>query len=306
MKEYNLKAVERLTGLTADTIRAWEKRYQAVVPSRSENGRRVYSDEEVKRLSFLSELVSGGHSISKIANHTDKELISIINKTRPMLESKMQSNLESKIEKELNSLFAAVDQFDLNAVRFCLARLRFEVSPKVFVFDLIVQIMYWIGKRIVENKLSISQEHALSEAIRMHLTEIYESIEGQDGTLSPQKSLLFCTRDGDPHDFGLWMSAIMCRYAGYKTNYIGKSLPAESLVEAVEKLKPYAVVIGASAIPLEEQKITITNFIKEIDSKMSSKVEFWIGGAGLTNFKRPNTKRTIWTFEKIDELKDKI
>src|ERR1700742_4910186 len=67
MSGISILAVSRLTRLTADTIRAWEKRYSAVRPARGSGGQRLFSDEDVSRLTLLREAVGAGQSISHIA-----------------------------------------------------------------------------------------------------------------------------------------------------------------------------------------------------------------------------------------------
>ena len=61
-------AVVHRTGLTAQGIRMWEKRYDAVVPKRKDTNRRLYSRTDVERLALMKQLTDAGHSISSIAN----------------------------------------------------------------------------------------------------------------------------------------------------------------------------------------------------------------------------------------------
>ena len=81
-KYFNIQMAAELSGLSAHTIRAWEKRYQALTPERAENGRRLYSNREVERLTVLSQLTRLGSSIGQIARLPDEELNEIyLNKT---------------------------------------------------------------------------------------------------------------------------------------------------------------------------------------------------------------------------------
>ena len=50
---YSIKAVSQATGLTVETLRAWERRYRVVVPRRDDMGRRVYGPDDVLRLRRL-------------------------------------------------------------------------------------------------------------------------------------------------------------------------------------------------------------------------------------------------------------
>src|SRR5512136_1568897 len=78
--QYPIAAVARMTGLTLDTIRAWERRYGAVTPERGARGR-VYSDAQVQRLRVLSALVGQGHPISEVAGLTDARLKELLRRT---------------------------------------------------------------------------------------------------------------------------------------------------------------------------------------------------------------------------------
>ena len=57
--QYPIRAVARMTGISVDTLRAWERRYEAVSPARNDRGR-LYSDDDVARLQKLGELVKRG------------------------------------------------------------------------------------------------------------------------------------------------------------------------------------------------------------------------------------------------------
>lgn len=71
---YGIGTAARLTGLTVHTIRVWERRYQAVLPERSDGGRRRYSARQVERLGLLKQLTDLGESIGSIAALDDDRL----------------------------------------------------------------------------------------------------------------------------------------------------------------------------------------------------------------------------------------
>src|SRR5580700_2846659 len=71
---YPVQVVVRQTGLTPHLLRAWEKRYAAVHPTRSESGRRVYSDLDLRRLKLLSRITKQGHPIGSVATLPDEVL----------------------------------------------------------------------------------------------------------------------------------------------------------------------------------------------------------------------------------------
>ncbi|MES9972026.1 MAG: MerR family transcriptional regulator [Candidatus Thiodiazotropha sp.] len=73
-QSYGIGAVSRLTGVAQDTLRAWERRYSVVVPTRTEAGRRVYTQSDIARLSLIKQLVDQGDTISSLANLSLQEL----------------------------------------------------------------------------------------------------------------------------------------------------------------------------------------------------------------------------------------
>ena len=101
--EYKIGAVSKITGIGTETLRAWERRYKAVVPNRTDSGDRVYSSENLTKLFLLKNLVDAGNSIGSIAQLSVKELenkwdnciqLSGANSQLAMSESRMQVSNE--------------------------------------------------------------------------------------------------------------------------------------------------------------------------------------------------------------------
>jgi len=75
---YQIGTVATLTGLDPHTIRAWERRYGAIKPLRSETGRRRYDDRTVERLQLLKALVDCSQSIGRVAHLPDEDLRALL------------------------------------------------------------------------------------------------------------------------------------------------------------------------------------------------------------------------------------
>ena len=71
---YKIGAVSRITGIGSETLRAWERRYQAVTPSRTTSGDRNYSRDDVAKLLLLKSMVDAGISIGTIASLSYEQL----------------------------------------------------------------------------------------------------------------------------------------------------------------------------------------------------------------------------------------
>ncbi len=73
-EHFQISTVARLTGLTVHNIRAWEKRHGVVRPGRTDTKRRMFTREDIRRLSLLKALVDAGHPIGMIAPLSVTEL----------------------------------------------------------------------------------------------------------------------------------------------------------------------------------------------------------------------------------------
>ena len=302
---FNLKSVLRLTGLNPDTIRAWEKRYEAVKPQRTDTGRRMYTQQEVNRLKLLAELTTSGHSISSVANLTDDKLVSLLatnHSGAPLLKSKQ---LNAQIPLVTEQLLEAVEKYDLNSLEIHLSRASYTMSPRDLLFHMIPQLMYKAGNKVIGGEFSIAQEYTLSEMIKRYIRRIYDHLEPVDGTFQKDKVLLFATPEQHLHDFGIWLSAILCRFQGFKTVMIGPNLPAQSLISAAKQMNPHAIVLGFSPISQSELKMKPISYLRELHLGLPENTMFWLGG-GYPKFSPGDFNREIWKFDSLDELERKI
>ena len=80
---YRIGAVARLTGISPDTLRIWERRYDIVEPQRTPKGGRLYSQKDVTRLTMIKTLVDQGYAISTVANLPVDELNRRLNSAQP-------------------------------------------------------------------------------------------------------------------------------------------------------------------------------------------------------------------------------
>jgi DNA-binding transcriptional MerR regulator len=59
---YSIGAVSRMLGVPTATLRAWEERYGAVVPERSDGGQRLYTRTQIEQLQFVQGSMQAGAS----------------------------------------------------------------------------------------------------------------------------------------------------------------------------------------------------------------------------------------------------
>lgn len=76
---YRIGAVARLTGISVDRLRAWERRYAVVETRRTESLGRIYTRGDVDRLTMIKQLVDLGNPISSVAHLDDTQLADRLN-----------------------------------------------------------------------------------------------------------------------------------------------------------------------------------------------------------------------------------
>src|SRR5262245_19589889 len=101
--QYPIRAAARLTRLSIDTLRAWEKRYSVVQPRR-QDGMRMYSQADIERLSLLRQALEQGHSIGHASGLSNSELSALASLSTP-------ARLSALSEKPLQTLLTAIENF---------------------------------------------------------------------------------------------------------------------------------------------------------------------------------------------------
>lgn len=75
---YSIGTVSRLTGVKADTLRVWERRYNLGASHKSASGRRQFTQSDLEHLQLVSALVEGGIRIGDIARSERRTLEALL------------------------------------------------------------------------------------------------------------------------------------------------------------------------------------------------------------------------------------
>lgn len=302
MQNINIKVVSKMTGINENTIRAWERRYSAVEPERSDDGRRLYSRKDVEKLSILWKLVQQGHLISQLAALSVSQLKKM-SQDDLIIEAAPVQDEAPKEQSHLETIISSLKKFDLDAIHISLQKARFELSPKAIVTRLILPLLKEVGNQVAASTLSISQEHLLSSLLRDHLGNVYQSLSPYDYEAKTfQKRVIITTREGDLHEFSILLAAILCRIHGYETYYLGPNMPVLDLAHACDQFKINFVILGLAALPPEKEYITASAYLKTLDQSLSKKTQFLCGGMANVPGNVISTGRKFLFFSTIDEL----
>jgi DNA-binding transcriptional MerR regulator len=302
MQYFNIQVASQLSGVASATIRAWEKRYKAVVPQRGDNKHRLYSEQDIEKLALLFKLTEFGQSIGKIAHLEHDELKRIYSTLmhRPYEELQVISPHHEKvdIDKILNSFYIALSAYKLDIISHELEKAKMLLGPRDLCLKLLVPLFREIGIKVGHGEITIAQEHTLSAIFTFHMGQMI-GLHYQQKNLKDDL-LLITTPEGEMHEIGIMASALLCVHYRIKFIFLGANMPARSLAEAANALKPRAILLGViKGHEISDHK-TLEEYLAELSSLLTLKPEIWVGGNLKPYIKNDLERKKISYFSTLD------
>lgn len=260
---FPIKAAAELTGLSPETLRAWERRHAAVVPHRDDAGRRLYDSDMIERLVRLHRLTGRGHPIRDLAGLDDAGL-------ERLAEEGRQAGLAG-LELLPGKLLDAVADYRLDQFDQQLAVAIATLPVPVLVSRVVMPLLREVGTRWADGTLEIAQERLVSSLLRARLLSVLNQ-HPRGG----QARVLFATLPGEPHELGLLGAALHAAAAGMAVLYLGTGLPGEELARAANGLDAAAVAI--SSIDPGQARVALAG-LEALDATLAPGVPVWVGGA---------------------------
>jgi MerR family transcriptional regulator, light-induced transcriptional regulator len=272
---YPIRAVAKITGLGLDTIRAWERRYKAVVPVRGDRERQ-YTPENVERLLLLAQVTKRGHSIGRVASMEDVQLRQILEHPRALTPGESTDLL--------GTVLHAVRSYDALGAADELNRLAAALGPREVVLRVVLPLMAKVGEGCGTGAFRISQEHLLTNILRNLLGSFIRLYRPAGGAAK----IVLATLPGEMHDFGLLAGAMFIAMSGLEPVYLGADLPTAEVAEAALKTHCRAVLIAAT-VPDHNAS---THF-RDLAEQLPQEPELWLSGAADSQVVTENLGRPL-------------
>ncbi|WP_420550244.1 MerR family transcriptional regulator [Litorivicinus lipolyticus] len=271
-----IRVVSLYTGLSPELIRAWEKRYQAVEPTRTDTGRRLYSDKDVDRLKLLKRASDNGRRISDIAGYSSQELTELISQDQPMVaavEAAKQPD-GSEVEALRASMMDAIREHNPAALDALLYRGSLQFTSPTLMEDVVAPLLRSIGEGTREGSLRISHEHMATAQIRTFLGAMRPaSVEYQE---APR--VIITTPSGQLHELGALMVSVTCASEGWMPIYLGPNTPADEI--AVAAVASGAMAVGLSiTYPADDPRLP--GELRRLRRQLPDNIPIFIGGAAV-------------------------
>ncbi|MEN9564245.1 MAG: hypothetical protein RIR73_2489 [Chloroflexota bacterium] len=261
---FNLKAVLRETGLAADTLRAWERRYGLPTPQRTAGGHRLYSQYDIETIKWLIARQAEGLSISRAVdrwnelNGSGTDPLAETFSTNMIVPQSSSFAGDSTLDSLRVEWIAACLNFNETQAEQALNK-AFSISPVESVcIEVLQKGMSEIGSLWYENRASVQQEHFASGLAMRRLDAL---LSASPAPTRPYTVLVGCPPD-EWHTFTPLLLSLLLRRRGMNVIYLGANVPSDRFAETALKVKASLVILVAqtlnSAAHLQHAALALT------------------------------------------------
>jgi DNA-binding transcriptional MerR regulator/methylmalonyl-CoA mutase cobalamin-binding subunit len=260
MNHYPIRAISELTGVPTTTLRAWERRYGLLKPSRTAKGHRLYSGEDIDLVKEIVKLLKSNHTISEAIRIIKNPELNAIASSEveghwAVYQQRMLKSIESFNEQNLDSTYnEALSIYPIDMV----------------TREVIIPVLRVLGERWQERDAGIAEEHFFSAFLRNKLgARLHHESHRSRGN----KILVACL-PGEFHELGILLFCIAAIGHGYQILYLGTNLPPSQLSKVVERTDVSAVLLSGTKTELWQDDVE-DELRKNIKSM---KIPFMFGG----------------------------
>lgn len=267
MSQYPIRAISELTGVPTTTLRAWERRYGLLKPSRTPKGHRLYSTEDIDLIKDIVKLLKNNHTIS--------EAIRITN--NPELRASVDTASEGHWVSYQQRMLKSIENFnEQNLDR------TYNDALSIYPIDMvtehvIIPVLTTLGERWDSREAGIAEEHFFSAFLRNKLgARLHHESHRSRGS----KILVSCLPD-EYHELGILLFCIAAMSHGYQILYLGTNMPPSQLHFVAQRTEVSALLLSGTNV--EEWNNELQAELKNCISTMQMPVMF--GGECSDEFK---------------------
>jgi len=293
-----IRVVAQRTGLSTPVLRAWERRYSAVIPTRSDGGQRLYSDADIRRLQLLATAVDGGRSIGLIADLGIPELEALIDEDRETPIHATGGAVAPDVERVEHAL-GLIRDLRVTELEQFLMRQAVEQRPHELVEGLMVPLLQEVGRAWQSGRLAPSSEHLASVAIRRFL----EWMAATNASDPAAPLAVTGTPAGQRHEFGALLAGVIAAYAGWRVRFLGPDLPPGEIAKAAQQLGANMVALSAVHPRLDPAGV---QDVIELRQLLPATIRLVIGGGAADPHRDRWREAGIQNFSSLSEFRSSL
>ncbi len=244
---FNLKAAVQKTGVKAETLRAWERRYGLPMPGRSRGGHRLYSHRDIDTIRWLVARQAEGLSI-KQAVETWRQIES--EGRDPLRPSPPSPALPAAplgggtIAQLREDWIGACLAFDEGRSEQLLTEAFALYPPEVVALELLQKAVAQIGEEWYQGSATVQQEHFCSA---LAIRRVEALLMATPPPVRPDR-ILVASPPEEQHSFSLLLFTLLLRRRGWDVVYLGANVPTDRLESTIATTTPRLVVSAAQQL----------------------------------------------------------
>lgn len=279
-KQHSIKTVAKLSGLQSIVIRTWENRYNAVEPARTNSNHRLYSDEDIDKLTLLKRLTDRGFKIGNIASLPIKELNNLILKDSAKGNSIPKNVIDetsNEFDKIILSCKNSIVSFDAQGLEKILGEASVNFSLPIFTEKIIFPLIEKIGNYWKDGEFRISHEHFTSAIIRKLISTLSNGFH----ITNSAPLLTIATPHGQYHELGALIGGALAASDGWRFTYLGISLPAEEIAFTIKQTNSKVLFLSI-VYPNDDMQLMIE--LKKLRELLGNKIHIIVNGMSLNGY----------------------
>jgi DNA-binding transcriptional MerR regulator/methylmalonyl-CoA mutase cobalamin-binding subunit len=255
---YPIRTVASLTGVNAVTLRAWERRYGLVRPTRTVGGHRLYTRSDIESIHRILSLVEQGVPISRVPQ--------ALHSTAPRPQRSADAWAQAR-----DGLVSAIARFDEVEVERLYNDLLAQYPTEQVTHSVLLPLLAELGRRWQAREGGVGEEHFFAVYLRNKLGARFHHRTPLPG--GPR--LLASCLPHEQHEIGLLLFALAAHEAGFRVTLLGADMPLAELPHAIRCTQAEAIVLSCSIAPAAE---LLANELTEL--VRAAGVPVFVGGAG--------------------------
>lgn len=287
---FPIRVASRMSGIEADTLRVWERRYGFPRPQRTQGGTRVYSRADVEVLKLIASALREGFRPSDVVGKSDEELARLLRAAGGRSQEEVREPAPRGSPRGtmdiVQSILDAVVSDDGAGLRDELRRAAVLLGPKQFVVEVAGPLAVRVGELWQQGRVEVRHEHLLSEALSTQLRLLSAAFEETGGS----RVVLLATPPRELHGLGLEMTAVYLATRGVTPRTLGCDVPFDQIVAAAKGHDANAVGVSIS----EANDLDALSFgVRGLARDLPEEVGLWLGGAGAPRIASPPPRARI-------------
>lgn len=263
VESYSIRVASRLTGIPADTLRMWERRYGFPRPERRATGVRSYGRDDIERLLLVARALRLGFRPGEVVGKSKGDL-------EPLLASAGAQRASLPRSASVMACVEAVERFDPTALSAELRRALAGMGQKPFLLEVAHPLVARVRELWIEGQMAVRHERLVASALSAQIQQLLATYEG--GSRAP--SFLLTTLPGEPVDIDHELSALFIAASGGLPRLFG-DLPPDQIIEAASALRSDAVCVS---IAEGSNQGAAASQLRWLAEALPSPKELWITG----------------------------